>query len=141
MDNIPNKQDINALVQKFYAAVRQDDMLGPIFATKIKPDGWDSHIAHIATFWESIFLKTGAFSGNPLQKHLAIHGITPAHFAHWLALFQKTALEVLTPEKAKTMRDMAQRIAQSLQMGIAVNYEKNGVSEHPFKDFGLGSRG
>jgi len=137
-----NETDIKHVVQSFYTRVRQDELLGPIFATKIQGDAaWDRHMAHIADFWSSIFLKTGRYKGNPLQKHIEVHGLTPALFSHWLALFQDTAARILAPEQAEEIHQMAQRIAQSLQMGLAFNYEKNGDTEHPFKDFGLGSRG
>jgi len=136
-----NDADIQLLVQSFYTKVRQDTLLAPIFATKIKDSEWDSHIAHIASFWRSIFLKTGEFTGNPLHKHMEVQGLTPAHFSHWLALFQDTALDVLPSDKAQTIHAMAERIAQSLQMGLAFNYEKNGAADHPFTAFGIRVRG
>jgi len=131
------KDDIRKLVYAFYDEVRRDAVLAPIFATKIAEDEWPRHMTHITEFWCSIFLKTGRYKGNPLQKHLAVNGLTPAHFTHWLLLFQNTAIRVLKPDQAKVIYEMAQRIGQSLQMGLAFNHEKNGCSDHPFVEFGI----
>lgn len=137
MTTFLNEDDIDILVLNFYAVVRQDALLGPIFASKIPAGHWEAHMAHIASFWCSIFLKSREFQGNPMQKHLAINDITPAHFTRWLSLFQTTAHDVLPPDKAKLVYDMAQRIGQSLQMGIAFNRDKAGETDHAFSSFSL----
>lgn len=129
--------DIQRLVKAFYKEVQTDDMLAPIFATKINPEGWDAHMNHIADFWSSIFLKTGRFKGNPMLKHAALAGLTPQHFNHWLALFTEVSNEVIDTEKAQAIQAMAARIAQSLQMGLAFNFEKAGQTDHPFTDYGM----
>lgn len=128
---------IRAVVQAFYPRVRDDDLLAPIFALKIHNDDWPHHLDHITDFWSSIFLKTGRFTGNPMQKHLGLPGLTPAHFTRWLSLFKDTAETVLTPHQATTMYTMAQRIAQSLQMGLAFNLEQSGAVDHPFAKFAI----
>ena len=129
--------DIQRLVKAFYKEVQEDGLLSPIFATKIDPDGWDVHMNHIADFWSSIFLKTGRFKGNPMLKHADLPGLTPHHFNHWLALFTEVSNRVLDTEKAKAIQAMAERIAQSLQMGLAFNFEKTGQNDHPFTDYGM----
>jgi hemoglobin len=129
--------DIHKLVQSFYAKVRKDALLAPIFATKIKADDWERHMGHIADFWSSIFLKTGRFKGNPMGKHARLEGLTPAHFAHWLSLFRQTAAAVLLPAQVEAIHTLAKRIAQSLQMGLAFDFEKSGIDNHPFKEFGI----
>lgn len=132
-----SEADIQRLVRAFYKEVQEDDMLAPIFATKIGPEGWDKHMDHIADFWSSIFLKSGRFKGNPMIKHAALPGLTPAHFSHWLVLFKDVSNCVLETEKAQAMQTMAERIAQSLQMGLAFNFEKSGQTHHPFKEYGM----
>jgi len=132
-----NEDDISQVVHAFYACVRQDELLAPIFATKIKAADWDSHMEHISKFWSSIFLKSNQFKGNPMQKHLALEGLTPEHFTRWLSLFQETSERILSAEKAGLMNKMAARIGQSLQMGLAFNYEKSGQKDHAFAEFGI----
>jgi len=90
-----SERDIQRLVRAFYKEVRQDEMLAPIFATKIGNDDWDKHMDHIADFWSSIFLKTRRFKGNPMSKHAALKDLTPGHFSHWLALFKDVSNRTL----------------------------------------------
>lgn len=137
MSSALSEADIKRVVKSFYTEVQNDPILSPIFATKIKVDEWDAHMAHIETFWVSIFLKSRRFDGNPMQKHAAIKGLTPVHFTHWLALFETVTNQCLEAPKAKAMQLMASRIGKSLQMGLAYNYEKSGIDDHPFREFGL----
>jgi len=108
------------LVDAFYARVRADPELGPIFNTAIG-DRWDAHLAKLTDFWSSVMLMTGRFKGSPMAVHAALPRAEPADFARWLALFHQTALEVCPPEAAALFRAKADMIAQSLQLGIAVN--------------------
>lgn len=135
MSSLLTESEIRCVVKDFYARVQQDELLAPIFASKIADTDWPQHVNHITGFWSSIFLKTGQFSGNPMQKHLGIEGLTPAHFTRWLTLFKNTADSALLPNQAKAMHTMAERIAQSLQMGLAFNYRKSGFIDHPFTAF------
>jgi hemoglobin len=48
---------IETLVHAFYARVRQDAVLGPIFDGAIG-DGWDAHLAKLCDFWSSVLLGT-----------------------------------------------------------------------------------
>lgn len=136
------EDDIQTLVEAFYARVRVDPVLGPIFAQKIpdNTEAWDKHMAHIGDFWSSIFLKTKRFTGNPMIKHTAIKDITPAHFTHWLDLFSDTAGQVLNSQQQAAVTEMAERIAQSLQMGLAFHMGKDGNTNHPFSEFGIRRR-
>jgi len=127
--------DILRLTTAFYAKVRADEFIGPIFTAKIKAENWDRHVSHIADFWSSIFLKTDRFTGNPMSKHLELNDIGPQHFDHWLMLFQQTAEETLDPWHSIEFIKMANRIGQSLQMGLAFNHRKKGFINHPFTDF------
>lgn len=128
---------LSTLVHAFYPKVREDPLLAPIFASKITPEHWPAHEEHIIDFWSSVFLKTGQFNGNPMQKHAQLAGLTPQHFTRWLELFKQTAVEVLPSEHARAVDIMANRIGQSLQMGLAFHAEKSGQTDHAFKDFGL----
>ena len=131
------EDDIRRVVRAFYAEVQKDDMLAPIFATRIGAGNWEAHMEHIMDFWSSIFLKTGRFNGNPMRKHLGLENITPAHFTRWLSLFQAVSNRTLEPAKAAAMQAMANRIAQSFQMGLAFHYENTRTDDNPFAGFGL----
>lgn len=110
---------ISDLVDGFYARIRTDDLLGPIFAGVIAD--WPPHLARMKSFWRSILMNTGEFSGNPMAKHLAIAGLEPRHFCHWLGLFYAT-LDELEPDSTarRTVATRARMIADSLLTGIAM---------------------
>ena len=113
---------IDNFVETFYARIQADDLLGPIFATKITD--WPAHLARMKTFWRSILHNSGEFSGNPMLKHLAIPGLDIRHFSHWLDLFYATLrdaekAEAESPDEATTLvAGRARMIADSLLTGI-----------------------
>jgi hemoglobin len=110
---------IHDVVHAFYATIRTDPALGPIFK-RVIGENWDPHLAKMCDFWSSVLLMTGRFEGNPMAKHVAVGGIRPTHFARWLHLFRQT-VEKLCPRPAAEMFVMrAEMIARALQRGIAV---------------------
>ena len=110
---------IQRLVHAFYAKVRQDPMLGPIFEREVAD--WDEHLAKLCDFWSSVLLTSGRFKGQPMAVHNRLPDITPAHFVAWLRLFHDTAGEVCPPEAAALFRAKADLIGESLQLGISVS--------------------
>jgi hemoglobin len=108
---------IQALVHAFYAKVRRDPEIGPIF-NRVIGDHWDAHLAKLCDFWSSVVLMTGRFKGAPMAMHVRIADIEPAHFVRWLALFRETAAEVCPPPAAALFVAKAEMIGQSLQLGI-----------------------
>jgi hemoglobin len=110
---------IGELVDQFYAKVRQDDILGPVFESRI--DNWDEHLTKLRAFWSSVVLMTGRYKGQPMPVHAAISEITDAHFERWLSLFAETAKAVCPAEAAALFIDRSRRIAQSLSLGIAAS--------------------
>lgn len=116
---------ISNLVEHFYNAVRQDELLGPIFASRVLD--WTPHLARMKDFWASITLESGRFRGNPMLKHIAIGELDQPHFDRWLALWRQTVGEVVSDETAASQfRSAADRIAQSLLIGIQI--QRGGLS-------------
>lgn len=110
---------VTAVVHDFYARVRADDLIGPIFNRIIPEERWPHHLDLITDFWSSMLLGTGRYMGRPMPKHLAIPDLTDAHFARWLKLFRQTA-ETHCPEPvAALFVDRAQRIAYNFRLRIA----------------------
>jgi len=107
---------IERLVQSFYALVRDDAILGTIFAAKIEE--WEPHLQKMFAFWSSVALMTGRYHGQPMARHLPLP-IDAQHFDRWLALFAKTAHEVCPPAAAERFILLSRRIAESLELGIA----------------------
>lgn len=112
---------IDRLVAAFYARARRDEVLGPIFlrAVGTGAEAWASHEAHIASFWRNALGLDRSFSGSPMMKHLENPEVQPQHFPIWLDLFRQTAAEVLTPADALAIAELADRIGQSLAMGLS----------------------
>ncbi|MEQ1697503.1 MAG: group III truncated hemoglobin [Hyphomicrobiaceae bacterium] len=107
---------IHRVVHTFYDRVRADALLGPVFGARITD--WEPHLANMCRFWSSVTLKTGIYSGSPMQRHAPLP-VDAAHFDRWLELFTQTVTEVCPPAAAAVFLDAAHRIAQSLEFGIA----------------------
>lgn len=115
--SVVDETTIRTLVDRFYAKVRRDPELGPIFERAIG-DEWDAHLAIMYRFWSSVMLRTGAYKGNPLATHREVQGMAPELFARWLALFGETAREVCAEEIAESFEAKARNIAESLKLGL-----------------------
>ena len=114
-----DEQLIGQLVDEFYAAVRNDDILGPVFEARIQD--WDEHLEKLRGFWSSVVLMTGRYKGQPMPVHAAIEEISDTHFMRWLELFAETAKRICPPDAAALFIDRSRRIAQSLKLGIALS--------------------
>ena len=111
------ESSIVQLVDTFYARVRDDAVLGPVFEAKLAGH-WHEHMPRMYAFWTKILLGTGEFQGNVFGTHMALSGIDTEHSVHWLTLFRMTAVEVFGTEGAAEPILVAQRIASSLQLGF-----------------------
>jgi hemoglobin len=107
---------IERLVHGFYAKVRRDPMLAPVFDARIRD--WDPHLEQMCAFWSSVALMTGRYHGTPMVKHMKLP-VDAAHFDRWLQLFEATAAELCPSVAAEHFIDRARRIAASLEMGVA----------------------
>ena len=112
------EESIRRLVHEFYAKVRADDQLAPIFANAIPDNQWEPHLAKMRDFWSSVMLTSGRYNGNPVAVHMAVAGMEPHLFARWLELFGETCGELFAPEIADAFRGKALRIADSLKLAL-----------------------
>jgi hemoglobin len=110
---------IRELVHAFYARVRDDTMLGPIFNAAVL--NWEEHLAKLCDFWSSVTLMSGRYKGTPMAAHAALPNLAGEHFDRWLELFKATAHERCLPGAASLFIDRAERIAQSLELGVALH--------------------
>lgn len=107
---------IAAVVAAFYAKVRADATLGPIFAAHVTD--WPAHEAKITRFWRNAILYERVYDGNPLAVHRAAGDVQAAHFAPWLALFDATLAAELPADLAAQWGALAHRIGRGLRMGM-----------------------
>ena len=116
----PSEEAIRRLVDRFYARVRRDEVLGPVFARALagSAGAWEAHLARLHDFWSSVMLGSGRYHRDPFSAHLRLPGIAPSMFDRWLALFGETCAELFEPEVADAFRERAERIGRSLRMGL-----------------------
>ncbi|EMD81619.1 group III truncated hemoglobin [Pacificimonas flava] len=120
---VVSEAEIARVVPAFYVEVRQDPLLGPIFNDAVAD--WSEHLEKLQAFWSSVMLASGRYKGQPMPAHVRhASRITPAVFARWLELWAKTTSEQLPPEAAADMQERAERIAESLSLGIQFHKDR-----------------
>jgi hemoglobin len=117
--------DLTLLVERFYAKVRQDEVLGPVFNNAI--EDWGEHLERMSAFWSSVMLTSGRYKGNPMAAHLKHRGaIRPPMFVRWLELWFETASETLDEAGAAEVAAKAERIAENLRFGMFMRFDEGG---------------
>lgn len=119
--DLETRADVVRLVDGFYARVRVDAVLGPIFIDVARTD-WDAHLPRMYDFWERVLFGTGAFQGNPLGVHRVLArrvALGDREFQQWLALFHETVDGAFRGAQAEEAKARASRIAAVMQYHIA----------------------
>ena len=108
---------LTPLLDRFYARVRADALLGPLFNEAV--DDWPHHLERLRDFWSSVMLTSGRYKGNPMAMHLK-HApqIETVMFDRWLALWREVTSEMLPLDVAEAMQAKAGRISESLQLAL-----------------------
>ena len=111
-ENRITEAEIASLVDRFYAKVREDDEIGPLFNQEVQ--NWDAHLALLKDFWSTVLLGTGRYKGNPLVAHFRLP-IEERYFGRWLALFTETASEEMSTPHAVIAAHKAHLIAGNIK--------------------------
>ena len=115
-NDIETRDDIDDLMNRFYARAISDDTIGYIFTDVAKLD-LEHHLPVIGDFWETLLFGTGNYQKhgrNPLQIHAALNEKTPlysTHFRRWLELFRSTVDEAFSGKRAEFIKLRAEAIA------------------------------
>jgi hemoglobin len=120
MQFVTDEAEIERVVRAFYAKIRDDEELGPIFARVIGED-WEPHLQKMFAFWSSVMLMSGRYKGQPMVAHMRLKAVQPPHFDRWLKLFGETTDALCTPDTAAAFQLRAGRIAESLKLGMFFN--------------------
>jgi hemoglobin len=120
-NDILNRADVYTLVTTFYAKIRKDDVLGPIFNNRIHD--WDSHLDHLTDFWESSLFFVNKYKGNPLEKHVEVdaaidHVINEHHFGIWLNYWIRTLDELFEGDKANIAKNRARKMGTFIHIKL-----------------------
>ncbi|MFN3240029.1 MAG: group III truncated hemoglobin [Planctomycetota bacterium] len=108
-------EQIETLVHRFYDRIRDEPLLGPVFASRIDADAWPAHLDKMVRFWSTILRGTDRYTGNPMLAHQGLPGVTPAHFTRWLSLFREVAEQCLSQPLADSILQRAERMGARLQ--------------------------
>ena len=116
---IGGSEGLSRLLRHFYADVRQDPLIGPIFNAQIKDS--KHHLEIIASFWETIIGGPSSYSRPMPMKHLTLR-LREEDFERWLFLWQANCRAQLSSDVAKEMIDLANHIAHRLRtiLGIPI---------------------
>lgn len=109
----PDAESITRLVHGFYAEVRRDPLLGPVFEAALH-GRWEPHLQRMVDFWSTVALGARSYRGNVLDSHRPLQGVTPAHFAAWVRLWGEHTSRLFVPEVALSLQQAAHGVARNL---------------------------
>jgi hemoglobin len=114
-DRLGGRAGVSRLIKWFYARVRFEPDLQPIFDAHIHK--WSEHLEVLIDYW-------CAQTGGPrldragLGRHFKMN-LRPEHFATWLRVWRANCRDLLQAREATEMIALAENIAEDLQRMIA----------------------
>ena len=127
MRDIETREDIKVFVDAFYEKVQGDDLLAPVFATRIEANNWQPHLSRMYDFWQTVLFHRPLFKGNPFGKHIGLE-IEDRHFFRWRDLFFENMDELFAGEIAdeakKRVGFMSEMFAAKMKF-VRANYTSN----------------
>ncbi|TXC78617.1 group III truncated hemoglobin [Luteibaculum oceani] len=115
--SLNNREAIEFLVNEFYAEVRKDPLLGPVFHEVIG-DNWDAHLEKMYRFWETILLNVKSYNGSPFKVHRSLP-IDNKHFQRWVDLFIKKVNQHFRGTHAD------EAVSRAKTLGLTFSYKKD----------------
>ncbi len=119
--DLSTRRDIEHLVDSFYQKALKDPLIGHFF-TEVVALNWQTHIPLICDFWETVLLDRLVYKGNPMVKHLELHGkssISEAHFERWLLLWSSSVTDDFEGPIADEAIRRATQIAGLMELKIS----------------------
>jgi hemoglobin len=114
--DIETADDIESLVDAFYAQALEDPVIGFYF-TDVAGIDLDAHLPKLYRFWSAIILGLPTYRQNAFLPHAALNEKSPfeaRHFARWLKLFFATIDSNFEGPKAEKAKSRAQQIATAM---------------------------
>lgn len=115
-----SEAEVERLVHAFYACVRDDPALGPVFDAHVRD--WPTHLGRMVDFWSSLLRGTQRYHGAPMGTHLALPGLNEGLFRRWLQLFAQTTASLGNP----AMQRLADARAAQIANGFWQRYQREG---------------
>jgi hemoglobin len=116
---------IRDVVVEFYRRARRDGLLGPVFEAHVRE--WDAHLGRMTDFWSSALLRTGRYSGRPVEAHRSIDALTAGHFDRWIELFEETVRDLCPPGQADAFLVRARRMRDGMIMVLGLGGVSSGI--------------
>ncbi|MCC6187304.1 MAG: group III truncated hemoglobin [Chitinophagaceae bacterium] len=107
--DIQSLEDIKLLVNTFYDRVQNNELLAPVFASKITD--WTPHLEKMYRFWQTILLHEHTYSGSPFSPHAQLP-VEQNHFDEWLGLWEGVVDEFFAGENAEEAKKRGKIMAQ-----------------------------
>lgn len=111
-----DRDTLARLIDRFYASVRADALLGPVFEPVLQ-GRWDAHLARMVDFWCTACKIERSFRGDVYKKHMALPRMAPAHLARWLQLWRRHTEALCAPAQAAHLQDVAVGVARVMHLG------------------------
>ena len=106
------------MVKAFYDRLLADPLMRPVFLETAGVD-LESHLPTIEAYWRKMLLgERGAYNGNIVKKHEAVHADSPLreeHFERWGRHFHQTLNERFSGPMTDRAHRLADRILANLQ--------------------------
>lgn len=115
-DRIGGSDGLAKFLRHFYADVRQHNLIGPIFNSRI--NDWPAHITKIGTFWARITGGPSDYAGQMPAKHFDL-GLDASHFKAWLGLWECNCRCYFEQQEAEEMIQLAHGIGRRLKSIVA----------------------
>ena len=121
--DLNSDQDIELMVDSFYAKVNHDQLLSLVFNDFSKVD-WNTHLPKMYRFWNTLILGKQSYKGNPFAAHVPLP-VDKTHFDRWVQLFEENMDELFAGDVAEQTKLRARSIAHIFQSKLEyINQEK-----------------
>lgn len=123
--DIQKLDDVKTLVNTFYGRVQKDELIGPIFNSKLEGH-WPEHLEKMYTFWQTILLEEYTYRGRPFPPHAQLP-IEAEHFERWLQIFDQTVNDLFDGPVAEEAKSRGRKMAALFQVKL------DHIRQSPFK--------
>ncbi len=113
--DIETVADCETLVRAFYGAAMTDPVIGFIFTDVARLD-LEAHVPVITSFWATILLGTGTYSGGAFRPHAELDRkvhLREGHFERWVALWTATVDGLFAGPRAEQAKAHGARVARA----------------------------
>jgi hemoglobin len=121
--DLADRDDVEALLRRFYGQVLDDDVLAEPFA-EVRMKGLDSHLPVMCDFWQTVLFRAGLYAGSAVRAHQPVHDRHPlnaGHFLRWLELWNATIDQMYQGPIAEHAKVQATRIARAMHRRLTGN--------------------